>query len=53
MKKKKKCCLYFYKDQVYKNIRLQITKNLRTCKEHRKAPSLQKFKNIRPKILKI
>ena len=43
----------FYKNQVYKNVRLQIIKNLRTCLEHSKASFLQKFKNIKLKILKI
>ena len=28
---------FFYKNQVYKNVRLQIFKNLRTCLKHWKA----------------
>ena len=41
---------FFYKNQVYKNVRLQIVKNLRTFKEHWKASFLQKFKYIELKI---
>ena len=42
------CTLFFfYKNQFYKNLRLQIAKKLGTCSEHWKASFLQKLKNIR------
>ena len=47
------CTLFFEEDQVYKNVRLQITKNLRTLLKTQEGFILQKIKNIRLKILKI